>query len=584
MATGPSSLHKLAPSEMRVATICVAGALTAWLVGTGDVADTPWATALLGVTVAFAWCFAGLAALRRRPANRTGRLMLLVGVAWLGSLLAFTSVSLLYTVGLFLGTLYFAVLVHLLLAFPSGRLIGRLDRIVVVAAYVDTALVFNLSVLFGDPGDPGVSNLALVHHDQGLADAFSGISAGVGALLFAVSCGILAARWRHATPPTRRVIGPVLFAGAAAVAVLGVVIALSGAGVDGVVTQALGLLVFAAVPFAFLVGLWRSRYARGAVADLVVELGGTSEPQSLRAGLARALGDPSLEIAYWLPERSRYVDVDGRPIDVPAGDGDRVTTVIERGGSRVAALVHDASLGERPELVDAVSAAAGLALENERLQAELSARLVELAQSRARIVEVGDAARRRIERDLHDGAQARLVSVAMTLGLADTKFAADPAASLEMLNDARAGLKVAMRELRELSHGIHPVVLTERGLGAALQELVYVAPLPVDLAVRLDDRLPPPVETAAYFVVAEAVANVAKYADATHVSITVDRVDGRAVVDVRDDGVGGADAARGTGLRGLADRLDAVGGTLAVDSPPGMGTRLTAEIPVRDRS
>jgi signal transduction histidine kinase len=169
----------------------------------------------------------------------------------------------------------------------------------------------------------------------------------------------------------------------------------------------------------------------------------------------------------------------------------------------------------------------------------------------------------------------------MTLGLADAKFTADPSASQQMLSDARAGLKVALRELRELSHGIHPVVLTERGLGAALQELVYAAPLPVDLAVRLDERLPQPIETAAYFVVAEAVANVAKYADATHVSVTVDRVDGRAVVDVRDDGVGGADAARGTGLRGLADRLDAVGGTLAVHSPPGEGTRLTAEIPVR---
>src|SRR5919198_2158704 len=158
MPTGPSSLHKLAPSEMRVPTICVAGGLTAWLVSTGSVADTPWATAVFGVVVAFAWCFAGLAALRRRPDNRAGRLVVLVGLAWLRKLLAFTSVSLLYTIGLFLGTLYFAVLVHLLLAFPGGRLTARLDRIVVAAAYVDTTLVFGLSVLFGDPGDPGVEN------------------------------------------------------------------------------------------------------------------------------------------------------------------------------------------------------------------------------------------------------------------------------------------------------------------------------------------------------------------------------------------------------------------------------------------
>ena len=556
-----------------------AGGLTAWLVGTGGIVESPWPTAALGTIVGFAWCFTGLAAWRRRPANRTGRLMLLVGLAWWASLLTFASVSWLYTIGLFLGVLYCALFVHVLLGFPGGRLERGVERIVVLAAYVDTTVVFGLSVPFDDPGVAGVENLALVHRDPAVADAFQTISAGAGVLLLFVSLGLLAGRWRRATPPWRRVVGPVLWSGSAAVAVLGLAIASDAAGVASRATQAVALLVFAAVPFAFQVGLWRSRLARGAVADLVVELGAMNAPEGLREGLARALGDPSLEVAYWLPERSRYVDVDGRPIELPAVDGARVATVIERGGRRVAALLHDRSLRERPELVDAVCAAAGLALENERLQAELSARLVELQASRARIVEVGDAERRRIERDLHDGAQARLVAVAMALGMAESKFGADPGASRQMLGDARAGLTAAMRELRELSQGIHPAILTERGLGAALQELAFVAPVRMEVAVHLDRRLPDGVEVAAYFVVTEALANVAKHAGATRVSVTVDHADGCAVVDVRDDGTGGADATRGTGLRGLADRLDAVGGTLDVQSPPGRGTRLTAQIP-----
>jgi signal transduction histidine kinase len=252
--------------------------------------------------------------------------------------------------------------------------------------------------------------------------------------------------------------------------------------------------------------------------------------------------------------------------------------VIDRGGRRVAALVHDAALLERPELIDAACAAAGLALDNERLNAELSARLVELQASRARIVEAGDAARRRIERDLHDGAQQRLVSVSLELGLAQARLAADPGAR-QIVADARERLGVALNELRELSQGIHPGILTERGLRAALDELAYTVPVPVALEVRPGGRLPEGIEAAAYFVVAEALANATKHAAATRVWVSIGRADGRLLIEVRDDGAGGAAAERGTGLRGLADRVDALGGTLAVESAAGSGTRLTAEFP-----
>jgi signal transduction histidine kinase len=338
-------------------------------------------------------------------------------------------------------------------------------------------------------------------------------------------------------------------------------------------------LVLATVPLAFELGLLRSRLARGAVAELVVELGRTRAPGRLRDALARALHDPSLAVAYWLPERRRYVDVHGNPVELPAEGDSRVATIVEREGGRVAALVHDASLSDDPALVGAVCAAAGLALENERLQAELRARLDELRASRARIVETADGERRRIERNLHDGTQQRLVSISMALGLAQSKLASDSEASLRILEEAREALAAALQELRELSQGIHPGILTERGLGDALQELAYRTPVPVDVAVALGDRLPQPVEAASYYLVAEALANVAKYASATAVTVNVDRRNGCALVEVRDDGVGGADPSRGSGLRGLADRVEALGGAFAVESRPGEGTRLRAEIP-----
>jgi signal transduction histidine kinase len=332
------------------------------------------------------------------------------------------------------------------------------------------------------------------------------------------------------------------------------------------------------VPVAFLVGLLRTRLARGAVADLVVELGGQVAPGTLRAALARALRDPSLTVAYWLAEGNRFVDADGRPVTLLDG-GERAVTEVRREGRRIAALVHDPALNDEPELVASAGAAAGLALENERLQAELRARLEELRASRARIVEAAQAERRRIERDLHDGTQQRLVSIAMTLGLADSRLDRDPSAAKSLLDEARASLSDALRELRELSQGIHPGILTERGLRAALEELAYGARLPLELDVGLPVRLPDRVEAAAYYVVSEALTNIAKHAEASAVRVRVKRTDGRAVVEVADDGIGGADGAQGTGLRGLADRVDALGGRLRVESPPGRGTVVHAEIP-----
>ena len=556
-----------------------AGGVTAVLILDGDVADSPALTAAIGLVVGLSWCLAGLEEWRRRPARRIGPLMVFLGFAWFVSLLAYSSVPALFTLGELLKPLFLAVLGHVLLAFPSGRLEGRLSKAIVVAAYLDTIVVNGVSVLFQETGPGGVENLVLVEPNAALSEGIRNLARGIGVVLIVSTLVVLVLRWRRATPPWRRAVTPVLWWGAAAGALGALRLFNDAVGRPLGRVELVFFALLATVPVAFELGLLRSRLARGAVAELVVELGRTRAPGQLRDALARALNDPSLAVAYWLPEQRRYVDVHGNPVELPSAGDSRAATIVEREGGRVAALVHDASLSDEPDLVAAACAAAGLALENERLQAELRSRLDELRASRARIVETADGERRRIERNLHDGTQQRLVSVSMALGLAQSKLASDPAASGRILAEAREALAAALQELRELSQGIHPGVLTERGLGEALQELAYRTSVPVEVAVALDERLPEPVEAASYYLVAEALANIAKHASATAVTVAVGRRNGSALVEVADDGVGGADPGRGSGLRGLADRVEALGGAFAVESRPGEGTRLRAEIP-----
>jgi signal transduction histidine kinase len=241
-------------------------------------------------------------------------------------------------------------------------------------------------------------------------------------------------------------------------------------------------------------------------------------------------------------------------------------------------LVHDVSLREEPALLEAVTAAGAFALENERLHAELRARLEELRGSRARIIEVAQSERQRLERDLHDGAQQRLVALSLELGLLEERFAGDADATAA-LEQTRLEVTESLRELRELAQGIHPAVVTGHGLAVALKTLAARAQVPVRLTVDLDGRLPEREEVAAYYVVAESLTNTAKYARASSAAVEVRHADGRLLVEVVDDGVGGADTRGGSGLRGLADRVEALGGELRVWSPVDGGTRVRAEIP-----
>jgi signal transduction histidine kinase len=545
-------------------------------------------TTTLAITTIIAGCTfvgGGIVAWLRRPVNLTGPLMVVAGFLLFGSSLAQADQSVPFTIGLVVGPIPAAVIVQLILAFPDGRLHSWWERLTVGAVYVNVTILQVAMLMFMGfqhlSGCPCPKNLLLVRDD----DLIHGVLMSTQRLLnvaITVSVAlILAVRWRSAPRPLRRAVAPLL--SAAAVTIVLEMGSLLVSNPDAELAFAVGARVaLATVPIAYLVGLFSARMARAGVSDLVVELGQLPAPGQLRVALARALRDPSLELAYWIPESETYVGIDGQPVQVRA-DGDRAVTVVEIGGRRVAALVHDPALGENRGLLAGVSSAAGLALETERLQAELRAQLEELRESRARIVEAGDTARRRLERNLHDGAQQRLVALSVVLGMAKTKLVADPPTAAAMLAAARTELAAALEDLREIARGLHPAILG-RGLAVALEAVAERSPVPVDLHVECNRRPPPTVEAAAYYVVSEALTNVARYAHAAGAVVRVKEEDSRLCVEVSDNGIGGAEISTGSGLQGLRDRVEAIDGRLEVRSRAGSGTRVIATLPLQARN
>ncbi|HEX5899720.1 MAG TPA: sensor histidine kinase [Solirubrobacteraceae bacterium] len=551
--------------------------------------DQKVVTALLGPLIGLSFIGTGVFAWWRRPLNRFGLLMTGVGIAWFLAGLTESNNSTVYTIGSYVEPLYLVIVIQMVLSFPTGRLETFAQRVTIAAGYlVVLAVRLPFFLLGGDiSGDlkgPRPDNVFAIVDAPDLADVFDYTATFIAVVVLVATLVLLVRKRQAATPPQRRALAPMLWTGLALVGLLGIAFIIDVLGLPGRIGDVAGLLAlisFAVLPFAFLAGLVRSRYSRaGAVGELIERLNNPEADRSLGLALADALGDRSLKLVYWRPSAGHYVTYDGRPVELPEAGSGRAVTEVEREGIRVGAIIHDASLADEPGLVRAVAASAALALENERLEAELRARLDELQTSRSRLVEVSMFERRRLERDLHDGAQQRLVALSLQLGLAKRRLEeGEDGAAGAMLDAARDELARALEELRELARGIHPAVLTDRGLEPALEALAERAPLPVSLDQMPAERLPAPVEAAAYFVVAEALTNVVKYAEASTAAVRIRRNGSYAVVEVHDDGIGGADPTVGTGLRGLADRLAALDGRLEVHSPPGEGTTVRAEVP-----
>ena len=672
-----------------------AGAIAVAIIATSDHEAHPALAIALGLFVSWSFIFAGLTGWTRRPKNRTGILMVAVGFGVFVSSLGEANYSVPYTLGALFGSLFIAVFLHLLLAYPSGELISRRARALVIAGYVTAFVAPLLDSMFPErrtcKPHACPDNLVLVSHNHTAHSVQTALWTTASVILFVAVFALLVGRWRRATPALRRILRSVYLAGGLSVVLLAigfVVTPFSGYG-NTVVSVAL-IATFTAVPFLFLAGLLGTTMARGAgLGTIFSSVPERASPGEVQEGLRQALRDETAQVAYWYEEGGHYVDVDGQHFELPADTRRRVVTRLDYADDPVAAIVHDAALLEEPELLEGIANAARTALERDKLLVEVRARAQryfallqampdlmfrishdgtylaynapnprdllahevvgktlwdrlphdladrvlaagraalagtpsvieyaldfeggpryyegrfapsgdeeflmivreiterkqqqqELEASRQRIVAAGDNARRKLERNLHDGAQQRLVSISLSLRLAQGQLEKDPAAAREVLEASREELARALEELRELARGIHPAVLTDRGLEAALESLAARTPLPVEIEAA-HATLPAAVEAAAYYVVSEALANVTKYAQATLVKVTVEQVNGCAHVEVSDDGIGGADPGRGSGLRGLADRVASLNGKLAVDSAPGAGTRVRAEIPL----
>ena len=665
------------------------GVLAAEIVGgviqivIGDHNDAKWATLAFAVPPGVAFAVAGIVAVWRRPGNRTGVYLGAVGYVWFVGALGESNNDWLFSASTVLSSFAFIPFILLVLSYPTGRLETQGQRVYVVAASAALLLVPTVLLLVDQTPERACVNgcrkspIAIIASDSA-GDVVTLVGTFIGIGLIAWAGILLVARWRRATAAHKNALRLVLTTSGIAIAILLVLNALDA--VAGGTSDSLSpffLVAFTAVPLSFLIGILRTRLARSSVAELVVELGRGAPIQD---ALARVLGDPNLEVAYRADDRG-WIDASGRPVRDPQTREGRSTTQVTGERGLIATLVHDPSLDEEHELVQAVTAAASLSLENQRLDAALRAqseltetivdtvpsllvhvdldgrlvkanraavravglgasadlvgrpfwnevgqltviawesapvvdeqgrvtgivagglditdrkqRELELARerdlrkrreaevraSRARIVRAGDEARQRLERNLHDGAQQRLVSLSIALRLIESKLDTDPAAAVPLVAGARVELSEALDELRELARGIHPAILSDRGLLPALESLASRLPIDVELTAP-ELELPDAIEAALYYVVAESLTNVVRYAETATASVELTSDERAVSVVVSDRGAGGADPTRGTGLRGLQDRVSALDGRLQVESALGEGTRVLAEIPL----
>jgi signal transduction histidine kinase len=567
------------------------------LSGTAPAGERPF-LALINVLTVAVPIAVGLAVWHLRPRNRFGPLLIAAGFAWSLTTLAQSDSSLLYSVGrVSLWAVEPAVL-YFLLAFPSGRLLARADKLLVLAAVAIAALLF-LPTAFLVESYPRNSPLAACDTDcpanffmladstPGFVDSMRDVREILIVLVFVAAAVRLMHRITHATRLMRRTMTPVLAAAVARLGAYAAFLPARRAAPDSPAVEALGLLVVLTLPLiavGFLVGFTRWRlHVAGAMEQLARKVMARPNRVNLRAAMGEALEDPSLEVAYWAGDgHGKWVNADGVGIDVERRAGrERGVTTFSDNGRPAVALLHDPVLSEHRDFVEAVASVAVFATENERLTARLRASLRDLEHSRTRLVAAADRERHRIERDLHDGAQQRLVAMRIKLEIAEELLDTDAPHARKLLHEVESEVDEALDEVRSLARGIYPSLLVDRGLPEALRAVALRAPLPVSVKCEGVARYPAEVESAVYFSCLEALQNAVKHArGATALNVSV-CADGELRFEVRDDGAGFevGELVLGQGVTNMRDRLAAVGGRLSVHSSTGEGTVVRGTVP-----
>lgn len=553
-----------------------------------DIPERLWVQLVAG------WVFliAGLAGRRVRADSQIGWWMIAFGLVWIGRLVFTAPLIQWEAVGWAVGL--YGLLFVILYTFPTGQLRGW-ERWA-AGAWVGFVFVIALGAValedFYGWVDDSVccpSHLLFIGENPVLQERVFTLGLIVALVMFTAVAVAQINRWRKSTVVGRRNLSPlgavllplmallvlVPVANALTLGISGLLPDVSGGGFSpSPLPGRLNLYVqngaLVVLPVVILAGLLSTRLSRARVADLVQELAAATTPTDLEARLRETLGDPEARLVFQREGSEEHVDVDGRTLSLVDHD-DRAVTMLDEGIS----MVHDPAVDQN--LVASAGSAASLAINNARLQAELRAQLLEVQESRRRLVAATDEARRNVERDLHDGAQQRLVALSATLKKALQGRVLDDPQVDDLLAAAAREADVAIGELRELARGVHPAILTQAGLGPAVASLVDRAPIPVSVDIGAG-RYASEVEATAYFVIAEGLANVFKHADASHARVVVERIPNGLTITVEDDGTGSADPA-GSGIRGLRDRVGALAGQLEVGSSSIGGARLTAHIP-----
>lgn len=548
------------------------------------VLDGPLAPTWVGLMiplVAGIYLGTGVVAWLRRSSSEVGALLTVGGVVWIATGFGNATVPALIAMGAVTATLPLALIVHLLVAFPSGRLTARHEKVLVVAGYFTTLVLQAPLYLFANFPPP--YDALQIADRPGLHHAGIWVQRGVGIAVMTCTAVLLAIRLRAATVAQRRVLVPLYLYGIAAVLFepLASIVFAPAFGWGPIATYVIQLVTAALIPIAFGWSIMRGGFARTAEVEELGAWFGVEEHArpSLDRALAETLGDPSLRLAFWVPDRGEYVDAGGQPVGNPVAEADRGVSQIDLAGERVGAITYDVEAIRDRELVRTAGRVVALAVDRERLMAQLRANNDALLRSRQRIVEAADRERRRVERNLHDGAQQQMLAVVMALRLIEARLDGTDPGTKAMATAAANNLESAIRELRELARGLHPTLLGEVGLSGAFESLAERSPIPVRLAVRLEGGVPETTGVAAYYVVAEALTNAARHSKAERVDVRADRIAGLLRVEVTDNGIGGASVAPGSGLEGLVDRVDSLGGRIWITSSAGAGTTVLAELP-----